>query len=283
MSFQSRGASCVSFHVTVQNSDNETLFNQMFKVDVQNAGSMLKTVQAAYDVIKADVHAPTALLDVGRAMLGVSDHSANKRRSTESVMMPLGDCALVCAQGVDVSGYGWRGMRHEGVLEVQCDGVHFRTAVRGVHLQCAPDTETMHVRAPTGIPTIKQTPKDAKAVFNSHDLQLRVAAWALPNTDTGMPKQIHHFLSVNRVLQPLQNVMQQSFGRATLNNFQVPHSTSHRDTRQWTKAEHLAAATNVLGPVSGLDTTKRHTLNFMVWRTAVRVGESPCEFYSLVL
>ena len=144
----------------------------------------------------------------------------------------------------------------------------------------------MQVRAPVGIPTIKQTPKnvkDANVIAASRDLRLRVAAWVVPNTDMGMPKQIHHFLSVNQALQPLSNVLRQSFGRATLNTFQVPHSMSHRDKRQWTKAEHLAAATNVLGPVSGLNTTKLHSLNFMVWRTAMRVGESPCEFFSLVL
>ena len=292
--------SCVSLHVTVQNSQNKVLFNKMFKVDVHNDKCMLETVQAAFTVIKPDIHAPTELLEVGEKMLRVSVAAANKRQTVESVLMPLNDCALVSAHGADVSEYGWNGMRHEGVLEVRCENVHLRTQVHGVHLRCTraedfkktedvvdvPNTGRLRVQAPTGIPTIKQTPKNVEGVNEavaSRDFHLRVGAWLVPNTDTSMPKQIHHFLSVNQVLQPLSNVLRESFGRATLNNFQVSHSMSHRDKRQWTKAEHLAAATNVLGPVSGLNTTKRHSLNFMVWRTAVRVGESRCEFFSLVL
>jgi len=267
MNRQGSSTSCVSLHVTVQNSQNKVLFNKMFKVDVQNDGCMLETVQAAFNVIKPDIHGPTELLEVGENMLRVSVPAANKRQTVESVMMPLNDCALVSAHGADVSEYGWSGMRHEGVLEVQCENVHLRTQVCGVHLRCTRAEES------------------EKAENEGVDLglHLRVGAWLVPNKDMGMPKQIYHFLSVNQVLQPLSNVLRKSFGRATMNNFQVPHAMSHRDKRQWTKAEHLAAATNVLGPVSGMNTTKRHSLNFMVWRTAVRVGESPCEFFSLVL
>ena len=121
--------SCVSLHVTVQNSQNKVLFNKMFKVDVHNDKCMLETVQAAFTVIKPDIHAPTELLEVGEKMLRVSVAAANKRQTVESVLMPLNDCALVSAHGADVSEYGWNGMRHEGVLEVRCENVHLRTQV----------------------------------------------------------------------------------------------------------------------------------------------------------
>ena len=114
----------------------------------------------------------------------------------------------------------------------------------------------MKISAPTGIPTIKQTPKGKHEkqdkegkqlpLMCARELKLRVAAWVLPSVDEGMSKQIHHFVRLNQVMRSFDSVLQHSFGRATLNYFDVPRCMSHRDARQWTKAEHLAAAANAL-------------------------------------
>ena len=287
MSCKTGGSSYVALHVVVENAADDTIFSAMYRVTVKTGDSVRESVRNAFAVVKREVHAPSRLLEVGEIMLGSPVSDVNKRCSAERVVMPAEDCALVDVQSSDVSRRNWHGTLHEGVLEVDCENVRFATAVPGVHLQCGRAVErgvNGATGAPTGIPTIKQTPKEETgSVTSSCAMMLRVAAWVLPSADRQTPKQMHHFLRMNQVMRPLKSMLRHSFGRATQSRFEVPGSMSYRDVRRWSKQEHLAAAANVLGHVSGLQTTKRQSHNFTVWLTTTRVGQSPCQFYSLLM
>jgi hypothetical protein len=287
MSHRTDRSSYVALHVVLKDGVKNTIFSTMYKVTVKTADTLGKTVQNAFAVVKDEVHAPSRLLAEGEMMLGGEASDMNKRCSVKRVMMPTKDCALVDVQSWDVSRRNWHGILHEGVLEVDCEDVRFETGVPGVHLQCGRVVEkdkTLATGAPTGISTIKQTPKEEIAVVkSSHGMMLHVAAWVLPSVDKQTTKQMYHFLSMNHVMRPLKSVLLDNFGRATQSRFEISGSMPHRDVRIRSKKAHLAAAANVLGHLDGLKTTKRQSHNFTVWQTATRVGESACQFYTLLM
>ena len=276
MSCENTGSSYVALHVLVEASENKILFNTMYKVNVKRERSVCKTVQSGFSMIKNEVHAPNRLLEAGQTMLGTEVPYTRKWCPAENVVMPVEDCALVDASSLDVSRRGCNGTLHEGLIEVNCENMQFKTRIPGVHLLCS-------ISAPTGIPTIKQTPKQEADVHEHGAIKLRVAAWVLPNTNAQKAVKMHHFLRMDQVMRPFDSLLVKSFGRAIQSNFQLPMSMTYRDVRKWSKADHIAAATNVLGPVSGLRTVKRQSHNFTIWQTSARVGESPCEFCSVVV
>lgn len=287
MSCRPDRSSYVAMHVVVEDSQNNTVFSTVYRVAVNREGSVRENVRDAFAAVKSEVHAPNRLLEAGEIMLGSLVSDMNKRCSVERVVMPAEDCALVDVQTSDVSRRNWHGTLHEGVLEVNCENVRFATGVPGVNLQCGRAVEkslAATTGAPTGIPTIKQTPKQETApVGSSRDMMLRVGAWVVPSMSKQTPKQMLHFLRMNQVMRPLNSMLMHSFGRATHSCFEVSGCLSYRDVRKWSKKKHLAAAANLLGHLDGLKTTKRQSHNFTVWQTATRVGESPCEFYSVLM